>query len=331
MIYLIKSSAFTEDNLGYETILKIGYTGDNSKKSRIDAYLTENPTCQIIALIPEGDIQDEFNLHWHFREHKKSYGYEWFEECDEIYKFFKTHTTKESLNELENHYSIRNSVKVKKEESIRNEERNKFIYPIFKDLSGIDYIFKKEAVLGEIEDLEEYEDYLVKAYSDINFYEEVEITPKIKNHLENFNSFGLFVDKVKYFEDAENDLSGIEMSVFLTQIPTRFSDYYHIFGTTKLKALGYREIDILREWEKLKNTSGKEDTLKEKLYEVFPVGSRFSKAWIKQKLGEIYEDLGYNLTPKANDIEKYFNIKEIKLTDPETGKRDHGFEVINKK
>ncbi len=33
MIYLIKSAAYTEEGTGYTDLLKIGYTGEKSKKS----------------------------------------------------------------------------------------------------------------------------------------------------------------------------------------------------------------------------------------------------------------------------------------------------------
>ena len=146
-----------------------------------------------------------------------------------------------------------------------------------------------------------------------------------------FNSITVFSDKLRYLREAELNLGPSQMSNFLDQIPNRFKEYYLVFGTDRLKALEYKEAYILREWEKLKNNSGKEDTLKEKLYEVFPVGSKFSKMWIKQKLGEIYTEVGYNSQPKAVDLEKFFEIKSIMLTNKETGKRDNGFEVISKK
>lgn len=75
MIYLIRSAAFKDKSnpkcMEYEPILKIGYTKDDGKKSRFDIYITENPTCQVLYLIPEGDEQDEKNLHYHFRKYKK--------------------------------------------------------------------------------------------------------------------------------------------------------------------------------------------------------------------------------------------------------------------
>ena len=43
----------------------------------------------------------------------------------------------------------------------------------------------------------------------------------------------------------------------------------------------------------------------------------------------IYNQIGYKKTPKANDLEEWFEIKDILMT--ENNKRIHGFEIIKKK
>lgn len=99
MIYVMRSSAFKSEG-GHETIIKIGYTGEKSKKSRIGFYLTENPTIQTLYLIPFGSKRDEKNLHRHFKQYLL-YGNEWFKDVPEIIEFFDNHKTRESLKELE--------------------------------------------------------------------------------------------------------------------------------------------------------------------------------------------------------------------------------------
>ena len=47
-------------------------------------------------------------------------------------------------------------------------------------------------------------------------------------------------------------------------------------------------------------------------------------------LKDLYKFLGYNKTPKANDLVKYFEIKLCKVT-VETGKQDNGFKIIKRK
>jgi len=99
MIYVMRSSAFKPEG-GHETIIKIGYTGEKSKKSRFDLYLTENPTIKVLYLIPFGTTRDEKNLHRYFKQYLL-YGNEWFKDVPEIIEFFDNHKTKESLKELE--------------------------------------------------------------------------------------------------------------------------------------------------------------------------------------------------------------------------------------
>ena len=70
--------------------------------------------------------------------------------------------------------------------------------------------------------------------------------------------------------------------------------------------------------------------MKEKIYSSFEVGKRYTKAFIKEELEKIYEEIGYKATPKAIELEKYFKTKFILLTNKETGKRDAGFEILEK-
>ncbi len=74
MIYLIKSAAYTEDKTGYTDLLKIGYTGEKSKKARFSLYLTENPTVQVLYQIKDGDTENERDLHYHFKHLRTKYG-----------------------------------------------------------------------------------------------------------------------------------------------------------------------------------------------------------------------------------------------------------------
>ncbi len=71
------------------------------------------------------------------------------------------------------------------------------------------------------------------------------------------------------------------------------------------------------------------NVLKHKIFSDFKISDRFSKSKIKEKLSMIYNQLGYKKTPKANDLEEWFDIKDILMT--ENNKRVHGFEIIKRK
>jgi hypothetical protein len=61
------------------------------------------------------------------------------------------------------------------------------------------------------------------------------------------------------------------------------------------------------------------------------VGEKYSKQFIKDTLKTIYESNGFNQTPKAIDLEMYFELKDAKIPNKTTGKRDNGYEIIKQK
>ena len=70
----------------------------------------------------------------------------------------------------------------------------------------------------------------------------------------------------------------------------------------------------------------------EEVYNEFIPGQRYTKKYIKEKLGgELYKSSGYSKTPKSNDLEDWFEISPCKIYDPVLRKQDHGFEIISKK
>ncbi|MBP3732243.1 MAG: hypothetical protein J6I84_03270 [Bacilli bacterium] len=332
MIYLIKSAAFKEGG-GYETILKIGYASENSMRYRETAYRTENPTFKIIQTIHGGDLQDETNLHYKFC-HLLRYGREWFSEDEEIYEFFRSHTTKESLQDLETHYSIRKQKIIDSEEKLRPSRLSWMIGKVLETKSGIDYILSLEELintLGSLKSDKDKQEFLVLTYPDINFEQQAITSDGVLGALNTFNSFPTFAEKLRYIHEVEVTLGSEQMPLFLDSIPLKFKNYYLVFGDTRLKALEYREIEITREWERIKNNSELERDLISAIESVFKVGERYTKAQIKEKLREIYQELGYKQSPKATDLEKWFILKSIMFTNKETGKRDAGFEILSRK
>ena len=71
--------------------------------------------------------------------------------------------------------------------------------------------------------------------------------------------------------------------------------------------------------------------LSEELNKVFTIGLKISKANAKEALRSIYERLGYSKTPKATDLEGYFELRPCQIKNQETGKIDNGFEIIKRR
>ena len=72
------------------------------------------------------------------------------------------------------------------------------------------------------------------------------------------------------------------------------------------------------------------DKVKEEILSQFKVGDRMTSAEIKSQLGIIYRGLSYEKTPKATDLEEYFETRSIKLKD-NTSKCVNGFEILAQK
>ena len=49
---------------------------------------------------------------------------------------------------------------------------------------------------------------------------------------------------------------------------------------------------------------------------------------IKDSLKDIYAKSGIDCHPKASDLENYFDLKKIQITNKETGKRDSAYKIL---
>ena len=99
----------------------------------------------------------------------------------------------------------------------------------------------------------------------------------------------------------------------------------------KIKSLSYQKSKLSSEYEKLKNNQEGESSLKDEVYLNFLVNERYTKIFVKDKLVEIYNNLGIKSSPKATDLENYFEVKKIQIFNKDSGKKDHGYKLISKK
>ena len=154
----------------------------------------------------------------------------------------------------------------------------------------------------------------------------IDVKNNIINFLKNFeNQTNKFYNKMKFL--CESTLSKEEISVVLDQIPLTYKDFYTTLGPERCKANGYKLANIKAEFEAtyLKDLN----SLKSKILSEFKVGERYLKSDIKEKLKEIYTSESYTKTPKANDLEDYFEVKECKIS--KDGKKSAGFEILKEK
>lgn len=330
MIYLIR--------VKYEkiTLLKIGYTGDSKKDTRYVSYKLHNPLMEILYEIPEGTEEDEKYLHTYFSEFKYSdYGNEWFISNDSILEYFSTHKTKDSLQDLRDTglvLKIKSLTQFKKlVESIINRVLNLKI-----DSGDITL----EQSLNQVESMTNCilynhrirsESRLWSFIENIFGYNKADIFPdlgdRVSEFLRDFDKLSFFTEKMKFL--CESNLTSEELSSVLETIFIEYKNYYITLGPDKIKSLSYQRSKLKIEYEKKKNNQLGDSDLVNLVYSIFIVGNKYTKPYIKQTFSSIYNKLGIQTTPKAVDIEKYFEVRLVDVID-ETGKRTKGFKLLEK-
>ena len=338
MIYVILSAEIIKrdpSNLGL--ILKIGYCKDDRAKVRTATYLTENPTIKTLFTIPGGTEQDEKNLHHHFRKYLK-YGNEWFSYNQEILDFFTTHTTKESLEELDLHLSQNKLIKLQKERNTKFlENKQKYINPILHSLGDIEileYVKKQEELVGILNNLfltsSDIDSYFKSNYPYIDFNTPEKLSKKVKKILLEIDNLKQFSDKMRFLYSLHMD-EEIAKQVLDNIYDTRFAKYYWTISASRAGTLHYRSGELEKEYQSIlhpEDTSIIDGKVKDEILKTFSISERYTKSYLKSKLGEIYTTLSYNKTPKANDLGEYFELQPCQITNKETGKKDHGFKIV---
>jgi hypothetical protein len=104
--------------------------------------------------------------------------------------------------------------------------------------------------------------------------------------------------------------------------------FYILLGPERCRSLGYDYSKMTYEVEHVKL---KDNAILNKIYQEFSVGIKITKAEAKAKLVKLYQEVGYGKTPKAVDLQEWFEIKRAQIKDQVTGKFSEGFELLAKK
>ena len=138
-----------------------------------------------------------------------------------------------------------------------------------------------------------------------------------------FYSTGIFEKKMKmYCEFMDKHKGNKEVSdiIYYKIKDPKYRKYYNFYGTKGCKAISYKEnklkigmIDV-----------SKSDELFSVVHKKFQVNSKYTLKEIKSVLQDIYRDLGITSKPKATDLDKYFNLSSVLITES-SGKRTRGY------
>ena len=149
---------------------------------------------------------------------------------------------------------------------------------------------------------------------------------EISKFLEDFNTLPSFNAKMRAL--CESGFSEYEMSAILDQVPKTYKNYYLVLGPERCKANGYNVTYVDREYSAAVMNK---DGMREEIYQRFSVGEVYSNKEAKEVLTEIYSKHNYNKSPKANDLENYFEVVKTKKPADETGFRATGLKLTKRK
>ena len=341
MIYLIKSAGYdTNDN--YIDLLKIGYTGDDKLKTRFNTYQYHNPTCKLLYTIPDCNEDDEAKLQYYFREYllqkdlvSPINSNEWFNYSEDIINFFKTHTTKSSLSDLED---------------IPGDKKKDFREFKLEVNKIIDYVLNTKLLDGSItpDDAAKQKDNLVNNIIDKNRLRSIssvwryvnkvfniyspeinDLEEDVRDFISKFNYYRQYTQKMKFLCESLESLTNNQISIILSQIPIDYSTYYLALGVDKIKARGYKRGELEKELQLLRETRiGK--SLNLVVLSNFKIGDRLTLLAIKTKLKDLFKENGLQTVPKAKILEEFFEVKKTKVKNSE-GKFVDGYELLKLK
>jgi hypothetical protein len=305
-------------------------------------YNSDSPGFKILFIIEDPTITkiDESRLHQYFqkyREGKNLNGKEWFILNKEIYNFFNTYKTIQEIRDVIPEIIISNKQLIR----LRN-----IINPIltimikegigFEETDEIPSITELQAKYVTntqyFETCEEFIDFLKDELSKDEINIIVDEFNKLKpafDELINFKTISKFPERLKYVFKLGKTMDKDNFSLFLDSIPKDYKNYYTILGEEKCSGFSFRKGELEKEYQKKIGNQNIDPS--SEVYKEFKIGEKYTKAYIKEKLGKIYNIIGYQKTPAALDLYNYFNCGEGLYNDPITKKRSAALEIVSKK
>lgn len=281
MIYLIKTSVFIEGD-DYKNdravmALKIGYSKDERGEGRFNDYINAGLSFRVLKTISGGSLRLETYLHNYFKDYSiESRSKEWYYYDEKIVEFF---LRCEDISGLYNLFGVNSD-----EELLQRELDNRsYRYRLNLELlEGVER-FRRERP--------------------------EELNKDVYKLLVDIQSASCFTDKMRLL--CSNNLGREDLDILLLYLPEDIKNYYSVLGPEKIKALYYRNDNIVEEYRKVLNNQN--INLRDEILKLFSVGERYSLLVIKKELGKLYKELGYERTPKAVDIKDVFDVKTCSI------------------
>ena len=311
MLYLIRSFG-----RGGKSILKVGYTDDINK--RMNQYFYYSPGFELIA-IREGDemLEDMIQIYLKFLGYQYQRNgrlNEWFEDDPKIYQIFHIHKEKLERYIWVNRENILN-LNTSSELSVYKYLKEKYPFEIKSDKFKI---VDNKVIKLKFNKLDvKYNEFFSSNTNELKDTNNLIVSQFIQNY-QSTNIFAKRMELLCEFLDNNIDLK----DSILNLIDKKYFNYYDFLGTKGCKVISYKEDLIL---DKIRFELDKEIISKE-VYSNFKLGDKLDRKEIKSRLSSIFSKLNLKKTPKASDLDNWFEIKDIMMT--AANKRIHGFEII---
>ena len=243
------------------------------------------------------------------------------EKTDQLLSIYSKGTSTEKHTLAETYQQSAKTFSYKDNYVAVNTHGGKDLFPVFNDL-----VMVSEIRAFQIQQVD-YKD----RFSVINTINQGTVstsTDNITEFLAKFDSYTRFTDKMKFLCDNVNNFTEEEFSSILGSIDIIFKNYYNTVGPEKIRNLQYKNSVIKSEYDRLLNNQTYNGDLKGQIYKEFEIGKKYTRPYIKIVLGTIYNSLGIKLSPKAVDLENYFEIKPVLVFNKDTGKRDSLYLIL---
>lgn len=117
---------------------------------------------------------------------------------------------------------------------------------------------------------------------------------------------------------------GLIVNLAMSTLESKYPElryYYEALGVDRIKALNYKEKKLLNEIHIMKT----KNKIRHELHGIIHIGDRILTTDIQQTLRVVYDRLGIDKSPKATDLNEFFEIHPVKI--PTANGRKNGFEI----
>ena len=117
---------------------------------------------------------------------------------------------------------------------------------------------------------------------------------------------------------------GLIVNLAMSTLESKYPElryYYEALGADRIKALNYKEKKLLNEIHIMKT----KNKIRHELHGIIHIGDRILTTDIQQTLHDVYDRLGIDKSPKAADLNEFFEIHPVKI--PTANGRKNGFEI----